>query len=245
MKLTSMATAAAVSILSMSWAGVLHAGLIEWTSGHGDIGIAYEEGQWDLHIHSEGAVIGGVSYLDDEFEAGEVRIRVPEQLQFTRPAGRRWNQVGVSGGSTFWLLPQTEVAGAPFVGISTEEIAPGVFLGNEISLRLSGVTSPSGLGVFSLFQTDFFGEPSFLMSSADGIDAGDVLTLSVDGHFHANLAFSEPGLWAITFEASGDHSFDGIVAKTGTYYFNVVPEPATAALMVVAAGALIRRRSLR
>ncbi|MBX3395195.1 MAG: choice-of-anchor M domain-containing protein [Phycisphaerae bacterium] len=242
MKRKHMSAVPAVLITLSSWSHVAQAGLPEWTSGHGDIGIAYHDGEWDLHIHSEGAVIGGVTYIDDEFDSGGVRIRVPEQMLTARPVDSGWNPIGVGAGSSFWLLPQTEVVGVPFVGIGTEEIAPGEFVGDSINLRLTGVTSPSGLGTFSVFQTDLFGQPNFFMSSADGIDLGDVLTLHAAGHIHVNFGFSEPGLWAITWEASGLHVSDGLVMGAATYYFNVIPEPSTAVLLMLSITAVFRRR---
>lgn len=213
-----------------------------WTSGHGDIGIAYEDG-WDLHIHAEGAVISGVEQNDVEYEPGDVIIQVPSFSRINRPAGTAWAPLGVPGGAPCWLLPQTETVGVPFVGFGTEEIPPGDFINDAIKLTLTGVTSPSGTGLFSLFQADAFGSPTFFMSNSDGIGAGDFLPLTADGHLHANLAFSEPGLWAITFEASGVHSIEGLVVGEGTYHFNVLPEPASASLLMAAGAVLFLRRS--
>lgn len=213
-----------------------------WTSGHGDIGIAYEDG-WDLHIHAEGALIDGVEQDDVEYEPADVIIQVPAFSQINRPAGAAWAPVGVPGGAPFWLIPQTETVGVPFVGFGTEEIPAGDFLGDAINLTLTGVTSPSGTGLFSTYQTDTFGSPTFFMSNSDGVGAGDLLPLTADGHLHANIAFSEPGLWAITFEASGVHTIDGPVSGDGTYYFNVLPEPASASLLIAAGAVLFLRRS--
>lgn len=213
-----------------------------WTSGHGDLGIAYEAGAWVLHVHAEGAVIGGVEYEGVEFEADEVHILVPEFMTASRPKGAQWDPVGVATGAPFWFLSQTEVVGAPYVGIGTEEIALGDFLNDVVTLTLTAVVSPSGDGHFSIYQTDLFGQPTFFASSLDGLDATDTMTLIANDHFHANLAFSEPGLWAITFEASGEHLDDGFVSGAGTYYFQVMPEPATAGLLMLAGLPAMRRR---
>ncbi|HWL94959.1 MAG TPA: choice-of-anchor M domain-containing protein [Phycisphaerae bacterium] len=213
-----------------------------WTSGHGDIGIAYEDG-WDLHIHAEGAIIEGVEYPDDEFDAADVRILLPASTQTVRPAGANWDPIGVSAGQPYWALPQTEVVGVPFVGFGTEEILSGDFAGDAITLTLTGVASPSGTGNFSLYQTDAFGEPTFHASSADGLDASDSLALNAEDHLHANLAFTEMGLWAITFEASGTHSVHGFVTGEGTYLLGVVPEPGTAAMLLLSGVLALRRRT--
>lgn len=226
----------------ISVAGAAQAGgLSDWTEGHGDIGIAYEDG-WNLHIHAEGATIGGVEYLDDEFGTDEVRIVVPGFTQTLRPVGAEWSPIGVLSGEPFWILSQSEAVGAPFVGFGTEEILAGDFVGDQLNLTLTNVVSPSGLGHFSVFQTDLFGAPTFFASSTDGLDGNDALTLNADDHFHANIAFSEVGEWLITFEASGVHAVDGFVTGEGTYTFNVLPEPTTAGLFLVGGLLAIRRR---
>ncbi|MBK8267858.1 MAG: PEP-CTERM sorting domain-containing protein [Planctomycetes bacterium] len=81
------------------------------------------------------------------------------------------------------------------------------------------------------------------MSNFNGLDGGDVLSLNADDHVHANMAFSETGLWAVTFEASGTHSVDGFVSGEATYFFKVVPEPATAWLTAAGCLLLLRRRA--
>lgn len=234
--------AMALSLLLFGATTSAVAGIEEWTEGHGDIGIAYEDG-WDLHIHAEGATIGGVEYPDEEFEAGDVRIVVPALTEAIRPGGAEWAPIGLGPGQSFWSLSQTEVVGAPYVGFGTEEILAGDFVGDQINLTLTNVVSPSGTGVFSLYQTDLFGDPTFAMSNFNGLDGSDVLSLNADDHVHTNLAFNETGLWAVTFEASGTHSVDGFVSGEGTYFFRVVPEPATAFLTAVGCLLALRRRT--
>ncbi len=212
-----------------------------WTQGHGDIGIAYEDG-WDLHIHAEGAIIDGVEYLDDEFDPADVLIQIPDFSSIARPAGAVWAPTGVMPGASIWLLPQSEAPGVPFAGFGTEEIPLGEFVGDAISLSLISAVSPSGNGQFSLYRTDLFGTPTFFMSTSDGIDTSDLLPLNADDHTHANLGFSEQGLWAVTFEASGTHATDGFVTGMETYYFNIVPEPAAAVMCLVGGIPLVIRR---
>jgi hypothetical protein len=200
-------------------------------SGHADLGLGYEEG-WDLHIHVEHGMVDGLPVIDEEYEPDALIILVPNKLLGGRPAGAAWDPIGNGAAADTWLLSAVQQVGMPFVGIGAEEIAPGGFVNDELTLTLTQVVSPSGAGHFALYTTDGFGQPQFGMSSYEGgITAADAITVPAGGHLHFNYSFTELGLWAITFEASGTHSVDGPTAGSGTYYFHVVPEPATLALL--------------
>lgn len=225
----ALAVLVSLSVVSFASAADL------WTQGHGDIGIAYEGGAWDLHIHVEGATVGGTVYPDQEFEPDEVDIEVPNTD--TRAAGSQWDPIGVGSGASFYLSPQNEVVGTPYVGLATEEIDPGVFVGDEITLSLMGVSGP---GDFSMYSVDGFGAPTFYMST---FDAGpDSVVLQAGAHAHYNLAFTVPGTYEVTFKASGtlDDGSSTVTSGQGTYTF-VVPEP-TSLLLLLPGIALLRRR---
>lgn len=222
-------------LVSLSMVSVASAADL-WTQGHGDIGIAYEGGAWDLHIHVEGATVGGTVYPDQEFEPDEVDIEVPNTD--TRAAGSQWDPIGVGDGASFYLSPQNEVVGTPYVGLATEEIDPGVFVGDEITLSLMGVSGP---GDFSMYSVDGFGTPTFYMSTADA--GADDATLSVGSHTHYNLGFTAAGTYEVTFEGSGtlDDGNSTFTSGQATYTF-VVPEP-TSLLLLLPGVALLRRRN--
>ncbi len=200
-------------------------------SGHADLGLGYEEG-WHLHIHVEHGMVDGLEILDHEYEPDALTVLVPNRMTGGRPAGAAWDPIGNAAGANTWLLPAVGQVGVPFLGIGAEEIAPGDFVNDALTLTLAQVVSPSGNGHFALYTTDGFGQPQFGMSSYDGgITAADAITVPAGGHMHFNYSFTELGLWAVTFEASGTHWVDGPTAGSGTYYFHVVPEPAALAML--------------
>lgn len=221
--------------------------------GHADIGVEYEGGEMHLHIHTEDANIdGSVMSGDIEYEPDELAIRVPfgSTTSFTAAQAA----AGVGAGESLWFLPAVDPGSnlIPFLGIGGEELVASEWSGRPITFTLGSVTSPTGSGVFSLWQVDSFGAPNFFMSSAvDSLtvnsDSTFDLPLVGEAHEHTNWGFSERGTWEIELRASGTHNDDGAVSSGfETFTFNVVPEPAFAAVFGGLAGfvALLRRRSV-
>lgn len=215
------------------------------TSGHVDfIGIGYDAGEFEPHSHAEaGAVVDGTPLTEDtEYELGELTVQT--STTSLRPANGAWDPTGVGAGQSYWTLPETEIAGQPFVGIGAEELTPGDWT-TPISITLTGA-SGSGIvagGVFSIAQTNG-GIPTFFMSTLGGISAADAFSMDLneDAHAHFIWGFTEEGTYNLTFEISGTHKDDGIKSASATYTFSVIPEPSSTLLGALGALALLRRR---
>jgi surface-anchored protein len=206
-----------------------------YSAGHGDIGLAYDAGALELHGHLHaGALVDGVALgADEEYAPSGFTVLVPDP-SIARPAGATWDFTGTVSGSPLWFLPQSQDASKPFLGIGSEELDPADWTGS-LSITLNSVSGP---GQFSVWQNGTFGDPSVRMSTADGISGADQLLLSAGGHAHYNFGFTAPGLYEVTFTASGVHAVDGTVSDTGTFVFAVqaVPEPSEYALVAGFAG---------
>ena len=205
-------------------------------TGDTDIGIGYEDA-WDLHVHKEEAPNAG------EYEPDEVFLQINANALTTVPAGSQWSFLG-NAGDPVWVLPQIENPNLLFLGLATEEIADGIFLNNEVTLSLRGVSGP---GYFSVYTVSL-GTPTVLMNSEDGISAGGSIVLPTGTHQHFNYGFTAPGSYTVSFEASGTLVAGSQFTQSGSvdYSFVVVPEPSTAALTGVGMGALLlamRRRN--
>lgn len=221
-----------------------------WTAGHGDIGIGYDAGEFDPHWHlgedDEPVVVNGVTLQDPlgfEYATGDLIAQIGFGQSQTRPAGTNWDFLGVSAGQPVWIFPKVADPGIPFVGFGMEELLPADWDG-PITLTLTGIagTGVTAGGSFSVYDVDGFGDPIVYMASANGISGADSYAQAAGTHEHLNIAFTQPGDYAVTFQITGTHTTDGAISSEGTYTFRVVPEPTSAALIGLGLGALLLRR---
>lgn len=211
------------------------------TNQHADIGVNYEFGAWNLHIHNE---TDAIEYSPPSGPGGAI-IQVGSAAAGTVSANPLFSFLGPAG-SPVWILPNTQNPSLVFLGFSAEELATGLFVGDSINMALSSVSGP---GEFAVFDYDFFGSPMALMNTRDGITAGDSVSLAVGAHNDLNWAFSAPGVYTVNFEASGTLVDGNVFTASGpvAYMFEVeaVPEPSSMALAGVGALALLLVRKMR
>ena len=217
MKLTSIITTAALAGLSLTQA--LAAPMI-FSRGHTDVGIAFEGGAFDLHVHAEEFAL--------EAEPGAAVLRVLPTAENVIPINPAFSFLG-SSGNPVWILPQdsgdAETAGILFLGIGSEEIVPGTFSG-DLSMALTNVaftpepgSSPSAN--FSVYTVNSGGVPTVLMSTHDGIDSADTATITPGGHTHVNWAFTQPGRYVVSFAVTGTPTGGSAVTDSASYTFVV------------------------
>ncbi|THV29550.1 choice-of-anchor M domain-containing protein [Glycomyces paridis] len=173
------------------------------SEGHTDVfGVAYEDGALDLHVHDE--------ENDAEYAPSEVVLAVNPAAETTAPAGYDFLD---DGDADVWILPDTEVAGLLFAGWATEEIAPGDFAGDTLTL-----TVHDAWGDVDLYTVDDLGEPTVLFDSSQGPGSWEI---GAAGHGHLNWAFGEAGVYKLTVEAEGVLAATGETVSTGEvdYWF--------------------------
>ncbi|MDD9942293.1 MAG: thrombospondin type 3 repeat-containing protein [Myxococcales bacterium] len=186
---------------------------VEYTAGHGDLAFEFEvvEEELEVHVHVEGATVDGVPDVDDEFPV-EV-LHIVTDATFTRPDPDFdfFAPLCVDPGQDAFWLPQSNGDAAanmvPFLGLANEAPA-GEFVGDVLTLELIDVASPASTGAYSAWKDGF--PPIFPMSSCDGIDASDVISLPL-GHDHFNMGFANDGsgLWDVTYRVSGQRVSNG------------------------------------
>lgn len=96
--------------------------------------------------------------------------------------------------------------------------------------RTTGVnltaTSVTGPGEVFAYLTETFGDPSFFIDTRDGVGGDDTTSLPAGAHTHMSWAFTEAGVYTITFTASLE--VDGTVIESenpGTIEFAVGVDP--------------------
>lgn len=155
---------------------------------------AEEEGH--EHAHGEEASAeDGDGHHHDHLELNQARIVAGAAATLALPSTPGFAFLGQPGRYVF-VLPQSEVAGLPFVGLNTEELDPAAILG-DVQLELVSVDGP---GTFFLYETDSFGQPRVLLDGT--ATPGQSLALSAGIHRHANWAFSQPGQYELGFVLS-------------------------------------------
>lgn len=204
-------------------------------TGHVDIGIGYENGAFDLHVHQETPV-------EAEFAPDEAILQVNASAEVNIPASLA-TALNRPVGSPLWILPRSENPALLFLGIGAEELTPADWASN-ITLSLVDVSGP---GEFSLWDVGTFGDISVLMSSQPGHPAPDAVSVIPGSHAHYNWGFTAPGDYAVSFTATGTLAGGGgvVVSEPATFTFSVVPEPGAATLLLLGTGAWCLARRAR
>ncbi|MBA4147913.1 MAG: TIGR03769 domain-containing protein [Verrucomicrobia bacterium] len=202
------------------------------SKGHVDVGVAYEDGEWDLHVHNEAN--------DKEYEPDDAVLRLNPASQTFVPSNPSFSFLG-NEGDPIWILPAVEDPDLLFLGLGTEEIEPGVFVGNQVKLTLKEVNGP---GHFAVYTIGGFGTPTVRMNSRDGIsDETDFINLQATSHSHANWAFSAPGIYTVSFEASGtldDGENTFTTSGAVEYTFQVIADTAKPSVSVATPASNLR-----
>ncbi|MGC1480958.1 MAG: choice-of-anchor M domain-containing protein [Chthoniobacterales bacterium] len=219
---------------------------LAYTSGHADFGML-EGTELEPHFHAEGAIIGGTSGIEDEYEPDEIVTIVPLSVRSANPKATADffdipEALGLSQGDQYWNLfedsTSASLSNSPFLGIGTEEGDLGVWDGDQVTISLTGLTGP---GEFVLWQ----GGSGIKWASFGGIDAGDSLVnFPVGSHDHYNWAFSQAGNYEMTITVSALEGGNPVSAS-GPYSFAVVPEPGTYLVGFALLGGLIVHRLRR
>jgi surface-anchored protein len=158
-----------------------------WSEGHGDVAVNYADGNWLWHA-------------EEGKEVDQVIIRLNDVGRNSIPGLPDFSFLGMEG-DPIWIIPASQTAGIPFLGINSEAATRGgTFVNNRFNLHLSTVGGP---GDFIMWTTSGTGAPTILMNSRDGITAADRTDVPAPGHFHQNWGFTSPGTYSVGFRASG------------------------------------------
>lgn len=211
----SQITIALITFASATQAAVVPVVLDQ---GHNPIEVLYENESWTFFI--DGSETGGGHHAPNE-----ATYHLTNATQLTIPSNPNFTFLGAPG-DPVWIAPHIESPGVLLLGVSGEGIASNTFQNDRLNLQLKKIDGP---GSFSVYAIDSAGEIDLLQDSSDGIDAQDAIPFGIGGHDHQNWAFTAPGIYELTFQASGrltDGTF--VESEESTFQFavgNVDPLP--------------------
>ncbi|HWL94958.1 MAG TPA: choice-of-anchor M domain-containing protein [Phycisphaerae bacterium] len=178
--------------------------------GHTDLDVPYRNCEWDVEISPEsGQLAPADALLYGGTQARFTLASIPPGFEF----------IGAAPGETFWILPQNQMAGVIFLGVSSESMTiadrgrlcewnPGDPRGGAdvpakwIRIELAEVRGPEG-GYFSVWQTTGPGQVVQYMSTfEEGITDVDSYHVLAGSHSHVNWGFTEPGVYEVDFHLS-------------------------------------------
>ncbi|WP_033340611.1 choice-of-anchor M domain-containing protein [Catenuloplanes japonicus] len=202
--------AVAVALVAAAGPAQAHPGPVVLSTGHVDaIDVEFEDGALELAIHDEES--------DSEFAPSDAVLLVKSQARTTIPDDPAYAFLGTAG-APVWLLPQVQNPDLLFAGLSAEELEPGVFTGDQITINLTGVRGP---GDIAIFTQDAVGTPTVLADDTDGLPDG--LPLAAGQHEHVNWAFGKAGVYRLTVTASATLAATGetVTSDPAVYTFSV------------------------
>ncbi|MEV6299495.1 choice-of-anchor M domain-containing protein [Actinoplanes sp. NPDC051861] len=197
------------AVVALTLAAVVAAAPVTLTSGHVDVlDVDYNAGTLVLTVNDDTA----------ERDPADVVLQVPATAKITVPSGSGWSFLG-SPGATAWVLPQASTAGLLWAGWNTTEIPNNVLQGNSVTFRLTGVSGPGQVSVYTVSA----GTPTRVFDSSDGLP--DTRTVARNVHAHANWGFTSAGTYTVSFEVTGKLASTGATVTTGTkaFTFTVLP----------------------
>ena len=178
--------------------------------GEVDLELAYEDGAWEWGLLEETS-----ETLHDPADAA---LHLGPASWQVVPDDERFRFLGEPGKSVH-VLPQDEQEGMLFLGMATDEIPEGIFEENQLQLNLTDLEGP---GHLSLYAIDAFGHPTLFFHSTDGISEEDMLPMLAGAHAHQNWAFTEPGYYQVSLQASGTLANGATISSEEvTFYFEV------------------------
>ncbi|WFB36075.1 choice-of-anchor M domain-containing protein [Kiritimatiellota bacterium B12222] len=221
----------AIALLTSSYASAA-----VYTSGHGDIGVGYDDtlNEFEPHWHlGSAAVVDGTALGGTGGEFAPHEIVAGISVTRNSPTGLS-SSLGVADGSLIYVMGSSTYQ--PNLGFAVEELAGENWVGN-ITLSLNAVTRPSG-AEFALYTTNLSGtaivDEVFSTYDSGATVFGNELPMTPGGHSHYQWGFTEVGQYDLEYTWTGEHITDGLISTTDTFTVNVIPEPSTLFLTTLA-----------
>jgi surface-anchored protein len=215
------------AILLLATAPVM-AQFTDITSGHFETQVDYDGG-FDFFVSYNPTGDFNNGNADVRLDAASIRFVASPACQTTLPGGMA--AIGTPG-STAWIMPQSPVIGAPYLGtraVFPESVFYDYFMGNYFPFGTGSVryivtavsgTGPASGGQFGI-HNDSLGESTLFVNTADGLP-DEIQALTANSHEHFSWVFTKPGTYDVQVTATGMLlANDSLVSGSGVYHFSV------------------------
>ncbi|WP_166347481.1 TIGR03773 family transporter-associated surface protein [Phytoactinopolyspora limicola] len=149
-----------------------------------------------INVGVDGAQLTINSKISPPVEFVEVDELIYQLSDLSYMTGLPDQFVEFIGADSAWIVPQVQNHDVLWAGWSTENIAAGALDGNSVDITLLDVQGPGDVEVWQMVG---FSEIRRIFSSDENYKT---LSQSVNAHVHANWAFTEPGVYTLTFGAA-------------------------------------------
>lgn len=189
-------------------------GRVVLDDGHIDFGPTLNTGEWAVQIHDD---TSAPSYWR---MPADVVAKVNDASKLTIPDDPAYAFLGLEAGGEAWVIPQVRQPGVICAGWNTQEPTVLDTLSMGTTLTILGVDGPGEVSVY--LQSGNFGEPEPLWSTLEPFPQQSWIELNT--HTHANWVFSEPGVYLVQLQFSGDLNDGSTVSARDTLRFAVGDE---------------------
>lgn len=194
----------------------------------------------DGHLDFGAHVVGGalVAKVKDDrrqppawVDPASVRLVLGRSAEQQVPGDAAYSFMG-DAGDTVWMMPQTQVAGVPWLGWNTQDESVRSQVAGSVRFTLDDVSGPGKLAVYLTDSFGGIGERKF--GNAPGFPSS--FDVPVNVHAHGNWVFTAPGSYAVTITQSAKLASGASVSDTATLAFTVGGGDAPRVLPRVAPG---------
>ncbi|WP_308806619.1 choice-of-anchor M domain-containing protein [Actinotignum urinale] len=161
---------------------------IEIGAGHVDMGPKFVNGSWELMVRDDTGAQPVWRNIDN------VGFKVPDVAKIHVPNDPKYSFIGAPEA---WVIPQTEMAGVPWLGWNTQDPQVSQQVNGGVNLVFGGHQGP---GQFTLFlQAGNFADPQLLATSTK--KTAQSIFVEPNTHTHGNWVFTKPGVHLIKIGA--------------------------------------------
>lgn len=186
-------------------------GQVVLSAGHADLAPLLLDEEWVLRINDDTDVPR--SWRDPE----DVVFAVSNAALLTVPDDDAFSFLNMPPGTDVHVVPQVEQPGVVWLGWNTQAPTALENLRLGATLRVHDIAGPGD--VVTYLQGGNFAAPQTLFSTAEAFP--QEAWIEINTHTHANWVFSEPGVYLIDAEFTGDLTTGEEMSARGTLRFAV------------------------